>query len=140
MESWRLAWRNGAGPCLSTRQLEALLLALRTNDKCLIQQATTVPPPLQSVIDWPVEAACLLGYACWKGDGLTTVGETEEAFARLCYKIDTALGEPAGCRYVLNPFDEWSREEMIANLLPEVERELARRQEEDCDHAVIVNA
>jgi hypothetical protein len=33
----------------------------------------------------------------------------------------------AACRYFLNQFDKWSRQEMRKNLLPEVERAHADR-------------
>jgi hypothetical protein len=109
---------------LSRNALEALRDALRDDDPRLIQGATTTPPPLQCVQDWPVEAACVIGYAGWQGEGLETVAEVEEFFARTSYQIDLACGEPAGCRFFLNWHDETPREEMRRELLPEVERSL----------------
>jgi hypothetical protein len=127
MESWRLVWREGFVPALSTTGLEALARALREDDARLIQQATSVPPPLMAVQDWPVEAACALGFCGWQGDGLTTVGEVEEAFAKACYDADQQLGEPAACRWFLNWFDATPRPEMIRELLAEVELALRDR-------------
>ena len=127
MESWRKVWRDGVEPLLTTEGLTALRDALRGDDARLVQGATTTPPPLMCVQDWPVEAACALGYCGWVGDGLETVGEVEEFFARMCFEIDSRLGEPAACWRFLNWHDETPRDEMRRDLLPEVERALAGR-------------
>lgn len=120
MESWREVWREGLAPLLSRDALVALRNALQRDDPRLIQGATTCPPPLQNVQDWPTEAACALGYCGWQGEELDTVGEVEEFFARMCAAIDWAMGEPAACRWLLNWFDETPRPEMIRELFPEV--------------------
>ncbi len=127
METWRMVWRDGIAPQLSTPGLMALGKALREDDPRLLQGATTQPPPLQCVQDWPVEGACGVTFCAWQGDDKATVAEAEEEFARVCYACDQALGEPAACRWFLNWFDLTPREKMIAELLPEVARELARR-------------
>ena len=127
MEIWRKVWREGVEPLLSTRALEALRGALVQDDPRLQQGATTTPPPLACVQDWPVEGACALGYCGWVGDGLETVGEVEEFFARMCFEIDQRLGEPAGCRWFLNWFDVTPRDQMRPKLLAEVNRSLALR-------------
>jgi hypothetical protein len=131
MESWRKVWRDGLAQHLSTPGLEALRRALVSDDGRLLQGATTTPPPLQCVQDWPVEAACVLGYCGWRGDGLETVAGVEEYFARICFETDQVLGEPAACRWFLNWFDETPREEMRAQLLVEVKRSLGERQGHD---------
>src|SRR5579884_4022542 len=95
MESWRKVWREGVAPLLSTPGLESLQRALTNDDGRLLQGATTTPPPLQCVQDWPVEAACALGFCGWQGEGLETVAEVEEFFARMCFEIDQRLDEPA---------------------------------------------
>ena len=128
MESWRKVWRDGLAPLVSTAGLEALRSALQCDDARLLQGATTTPPPLQCVQDWPVEAACALGFCGWQGEGLESVAEVEEYFARLCFEVDQRLGEPAACRWFLNWFDETPREEMRELLLPEVNRTLAQRR------------
>jgi hypothetical protein len=128
MESWRKVWRDGLVPLLSTSGLESLRRGLADDDARLIQGSTTTPPPLASVQDWSVEAACVLGYCGWQGEGLETVAEVEEFFARMCFEIDQRLGEPAGCRWFLNWFDETPREEMRHELLAEVNRALALRR------------
>jgi len=128
MESWRKVWREGVAPLLSTSGLEALQRALKQDDARLIQGATTTPPPLPCVQDWPVEAACALGFCGWQGDGLETVAEVEEFFARTCFEIDQRLGEPAACRWFLNWFDETPRHQMREQLLAEVQRSLSQRR------------
>jgi hypothetical protein len=131
MESWRKVWRDGLEPLISTAGLEALRAALQSDDARLLQGATTTPPPLQCVQDWPVEAACALGYCGWQGEGLESVAEVEEYFARLCFEVDQRLGEPAACRWFLNWFDETPRDEMRALLLAEVNRTLAHRRADE---------
>lgn len=121
MEKWRDTFRRGVAPSLSLAGLEALLVALKHDDPRLIQGATTTPPPLMSVQEWPVEAACAIGYSHWIGDGKDTVGTCEEAFARTCFEIDQLVNEPAGCRHWLNWFDETPRPDVLNQLLPEVE-------------------
>jgi hypothetical protein len=131
MESWRKVWREGVAPLLSTHSLEALRRGLAMDDPRLQQGATTTPPPLQCVRDWPVEKACALGYCGWQAEGLDSVAEVEEFFARLCFEVDKRLGEPAGCRWFLNWFDETPRVEMRRLLLTEINRALAEREFED---------
>jgi hypothetical protein len=128
MESWRKVWREGLAPQLTTSGLESLWLALVSDDPRLLQGATTTPPPLACVQDWPVEAACVLGYCGWQGDGLERVAEVEEYFARACFEADQRLGEPAACRWFLNWFDDTARDEMRRLLLFEVNCELAHRR------------
>ncbi|MBL8867925.1 MAG: hypothetical protein JNK93_20395 [Planctomycetia bacterium] len=127
MESWRNVWRNGFVPTLSEPGLAALRDALRGDDARLTQGSTTTPPPLLCVQDWPCEGACALGFCGWQGEGLTTVGEVEEYFARACYEADHRLGEPAACRHFLNWFDDTPRGAMRRELLAEVELALATR-------------
>ena len=140
MESWKHVWRKGVAPLLSTESLEALREALVHDDPRLLQGATTSPPPLQCVQDWPVDGACALGYCGWRGDGLETVAEVEEFFARMCFETDQRLGEPAACRWFLNWFDDTPRAEMRQHLLAEVQRELARRLSAEDEHEAEVAA
>lgn len=127
VESWRVVWRHGFAPILATAGLVALRRALASDNGELMQGATTSPPPLMCVQDWPVEATCALGYCAWKGDGLTTVGEVEEHFARCCHECDQALQEPAACRYFLNWYDDTPRDRMRRELLSEVDLTLTQR-------------
>jgi hypothetical protein len=127
MESWRMVWRDGFAPVLSTGGLEALWQALRSDDYRLTQGATTIPPPLMCMHDCPVEGADSIGWCGWQGEGLETVGEVDEFFSRVCFEADQRLGEPAGCRWFLNWFDDTPREQMRNELLEEVERTLRQR-------------
>ena len=127
MESWRKVWREGLAPVLSTNGLRALRRGLVSDDPRLTQGSTTTPPPLQCVLDWPVEGACVMGYCAWQGDGLESVGEVEEYFAKVCFEADQRLGEPAAVRYFLNWFDDTPRDEVRRELLTEVNRALAER-------------
>ena len=136
MESWQKVWREGLEPLLSTTGLQALGDALAKDDPRLLQGATTVPLPSQCVQDWPVEAACALGFCGWQGEKLETVDEVEEYFARMCFEIDQRLSEPAACRWLINWFDETPREQMREQLLAEVNRSLAQRRSADEDVAV----
>lgn len=124
-------WREGVAPLLSRSSLLALKGALDTDDQCLLQGATTCPPPLTSIQDWPVEAACALGYCGWQGEELDTVGEVEEFFANMCSAIDQRLGESGGCHWFLNWFDETPRHEMRRLLLHEVNSSLAALEEKE---------
>lgn len=130
MESWRLVFRDGFVPVLSTDGLTALREALKSDDPRLTQGSTTTPPPLLCVQDWPVEAACALGFCGWQGDDLDTVGQVEEFFARACFEADTRLGEPAACRWFLNWYDDTPRDLMRRDLLEEVELALYKRTPE----------
>ena len=126
MESWRKVWRNGVVPLVSVAGLKALLAALRTDDVKVIQGTTTSPPPLMCVQDWPCEASDALTFMFWQ-DGLDTVGECEEAWARACFEIDQRMGEPAACRWFLSWYDETPRGEMRRLLIAEVDRALEVR-------------
>ncbi len=147
MESWRKTWRDGLAPQISTEALTALRDALANDDARLIQGATTTPPPLMCVQDWPVEAACALSYCgvidhggfaepvAPDGSGSTltqrinacTVGDAEEYFATRCYECDQHFNDPGSCRWFLNWFDDTPRDEMRRELLAEVRETLAAR-------------
>lgn len=127
MESWRKVWREGVAPSLSTPELEVLQQALVADDKRLLQGATTSPPPMMAVQNWPVEAACAIGFCGWQAEDLDTVAEVEEYFAKKCWEIDQRLGQHAGCKWFLYWFDETPREEMRPALLEEVGQSLKAR-------------
>ena len=144
LELWQTVLRQGIFPQLSDEQLTVLRTAFETDDPRLIQGATTTPLPLLCVRDWPAEAACVLGFCGWVGDGLKTVGEVEEFFGKVCFECDRLLGEPAAVRHLLNWFDDAPRDEMRRLLLKEVWLEHYRRRatvirvEEACDVPVMV--
>ena len=138
LEAWQVAWRIGFAPGLSEAHLLTLKDALLSDDVRLIRGLTVeaITPGLPS--SKPI-GACAIGYCGWKGDGLKTAQEISDFFALHCRLADTRLGSPALCRHFLTEFDEWSREEMRTNLLPEVELELARRtQPQQQDERVLV--
>lgn len=124
---WKRVFREGFAPSLPTAGLVALRQALVEDDPHLMQGGTTQPPPLMCVADWPVEAACAIGYAGWKADR-ETVGEVEEFFAVTCLEADRAMNEPAACRHFLNWFDDTPRDQMRKELAAEVESILAERE------------
>lgn len=128
MESWRLVWRDGFVPVLSTKGLETLRDAMAGDDPRLMQGSTTTPPPLMCVQDWPVEAACALGFCGWQGDDLDTVGQVEEFFARACFEADQKLGEPAACRWFLNYWDDTPRDRLFREMREEIEFNLRERE------------
>lgn len=127
MEPWRRVWREGVLPQLSTAGLQALRQALLRDDGRLLQGATSSPPALQAFSDLKVEATCAIGYCGWQGEGLSTVGQVEDFFQRVCDGADAALREAAACRYFLNWFDDTPRDEMRRRLLDEVGRALEER-------------
>lgn len=129
MESWRKVWREGLAPLMATTELQALERGLARDDVRLTQGATSVPPLVQHLMDWPVEGACVVSYGAWQTDELATVGELEAHFAATCWEADRRLGEPAAMRYFLNWYDEAPRDEMRRELLCEIRHELAGRFE-----------
>lgn len=125
---WRKAWRDGIAKALTTNGLESLGEALYFDRPELIQGATTSPPPLPAMQNWPCTAGCAIGFAGWMGDGIVTVGDVESHFADVCYKADQLLGGPTECRWFLNWFDDTPRDVMRKELLAEVVRELDIRK------------
>lgn len=133
MEPWRRVWREFLSPRLTYDGLRALYVALQNDDNRLLQGATTTPPPLFCVQDWPVEAADAICFAFWAdAEFEATVGEAEEFFARTCFDIDQDMGEPAGCRHWLNFWDDMPRKELFRLVLAEVERTLEYRRGINC--------
>lgn len=128
-EAWKRVWRIGIAPLLSTRALLVLCEALKHDDKRLIQAATTQPPALQCVQDWPVEAADAIAFCGWIGEGRNTVADVEEFFANTCSEASERLGEPTAVRHFLNHYDEEPREVVFNELLAEVQLALRERIE-----------
>lgn len=127
MESWRRVWREGLGPALPTKGLQALILALQFDDERLIQGTTTLPQWQPSFPRAQVHAACAVAFSAWQGEGLNRVDEIEEFVSSACFKADERLGEPGASRRFLNWFDRTPREEMRRRLLGEVRATLAER-------------
>jgi hypothetical protein len=129
MESWRSVWRNGFIPGLKRNHLEVIRDGLKSDDTRITQGSTTMPPPLMCVQDWPVEAACILGFCGWQAEGAKTVGEVEEFFAKACFDADQRLEEPAACRFFLDWYDNTPRDQMRQELLAEVELALTQTEQ-----------
>ncbi len=135
MEAWRTVLRTGFLPFMPTKGLLAVQRALASDDPRLVQKATTIPLPMQYVMEWPVEGADFISFVYWQGcetDG--SVGSIERAFASACYNADQALGEPASCHWFLNYWDEAEdRHALFSGMLDEVNQELVRRSHPDDD-------
>jgi hypothetical protein len=69
-----------------------------------------------------------VAYAGCQGEGLASVGEVEDFFVQVRIGADQALGEPAGCRWFLNWFDETPCGQMRRQLLVEIDLALAGRE------------
>jgi hypothetical protein len=128
MTAWQKAWREGIAPQLSTVGLVALDGALDLDDPRLLQGDTVSPLPLYPRACRPVQGACPIAFAGWKGNGLLIVADLEEFFARVIFGAGERLGDPTGARYFLNWWDDSPRAEARRELLAEVRRELARRR------------
>lgn len=133
MEAWRTVLRTGFLPFMPTKGLLAVQKALASDDPRLVQKATTIPQPMQYVMEWPVEGADFIGFVYWQGSGKDiSVGDVERAFARACFEADQSLGEPAGCRWFLNYWDDAEdRHKLFSEMLDEVNLELVRRSPTD---------
>jgi hypothetical protein len=129
LQAWQHVWRKGIVPQLTVAGLEGLKKALEENRRSLLTGATTFPPPLQCMQNEPVEGCCPLCYALLDGNRpeYVSVGALEERFAEACFRADQLCGEPGAIRWFLNAIDEWSRPELLQNLLREVNRTLAQR-------------
>jgi len=120
--TWQEVWRLGLAPQLPTAGLVALAAALRTDDSRLIQGLSF------RNVGQRVECACAITFAGWQSDqSIDTTDEVERFFARTCYTADGILNETAVVRHWFRFYDDTPRAEMIAALLPEVERALAGR-------------
>ncbi len=127
MENWKKVWRDGFVPSIPRDALLSLKEALEKDDPRLLQGATTSPPPLECVRDWPVEAACLIGFCgthVHGSFGEATVSQVEEWFAQRCFEADQRLGEPAACRWFLNWADDTPRQEMRQEMIAELRQNL----------------
>jgi hypothetical protein len=131
MEAWRTVWRRGFAPGLMTEGLESLRQALVDDDIRLIQSATTQPPANERLLGCQADAACAVTFCGWQGEQLSTVGQLDVFFNRICFEADCRLGDSAASRWFLNWYDHTPRDEMRQALLPEVERELLARQRRD---------
>jgi hypothetical protein len=104
LQAWQRVFRQGIVPQLTVAGLEGLKRALEEDRPSLITGATTSPPPLYCVQDWPVEACCPLCMALAEDEPLTaiSVGTMEQRFAAACFRADQLCGEPGAIRWFLN--------------------------------------
>lgn len=117
MDSWKIVFHRGVVPNIPRGGLEALRIALAAQDAAAtLQDAATQPPAWPANAERPLERCCPLNFALWRGLGLSTVGECEEAFADLCRQVEAALGEPAAIRYF---FSFWDGDDLAA-VLPQL--------------------
>jgi hypothetical protein len=129
MEKWRRVWRNGLAPQLSWAGLFNLRDALVNDDPRLMQGVVSSPPALDALRECAVKGTCAISYCGWRGEGLRTVGQIDEFFARICEAADAVFNEPAACRYFLNWFDDVPRALMRRELLAEVTLAMDGRRE-----------
>ncbi len=131
VSNWRYAWRRGVGPILPTAGLTALKEALEKDSPELRQpdlnnlDGVDITSP--SLRRCRVTQACAIEYCGWKGAGLRQQGELWDYCADICERAEELAGPLAD-----DAFTWWfcttPREEMRRLLLPEVVRELARRE------------
>src|SRR5260370_27576661 len=117
MNRWQIVWRRGLAPQFTTSGLRSFRQALNDDDSRLLRGATTSPPPLQCVGDWPVEAAGCIGYCGWKGEGLNSVAEGERFYLTASDAADCRLGERGSIRAFVDWFDDTPRDELRRLLL-----------------------
>jgi len=103
---WQRVFRDGIAPQLSTTALLALVNALEAKDETIVRGVGCLPKPTPANADETVTAADAACYAIWRGYGVNKVGDLEERFAQLTFECDQLVGEPAGCRYFLNWWDD----------------------------------
>jgi hypothetical protein len=127
LNAWQKVFRDGIAPQLSTRALEELHGSLTRNDPALLQGQTTDPVPCPENDSLPVAGACPIALGGWRGEGLETVADVEDFFARIVCQADRVLGEPAAVRYFFHFTDAVDRETFRREILAEVNRALAHR-------------
>ena len=132
VSSWRYAWQHGVGPVLPGAGLTALKEALEKDSPELWQPNIKSLDGINTTIPFlrrcRVRQACAIEYCGWKGEGLKTQGELWDYCADICERAEELAGPFAD-----DAFTWWfcttPRDEMRRLLLPEVNRELARRVE-----------
>jgi hypothetical protein len=126
-QMWQNVFRVGLAPQLTEDDLLALAGGLEADDRRLAQGCTSDPPPMKGLWDFPVHTCCPISFVGLVARGLATVGQVDEWFAQVCFRIDELFGEKAASRWLLNYLDDTPRERMREELLAEVRAELARR-------------
>ena len=127
MESWRLVWRDGFAPVLTTDRAGGPPRRPRGGR----------PPADAGLHDHPAPAACACrtgrsrpparsATAAGRATGWRPSARSRSSSPACCFEADQRLGEPAACRWFLNWFDDTPRDEMRRELLAEVELALER--------------
>lgn len=127
IEGWRYVWRHGFQPLMNSAGLEALRKACEDGSDNLVHGSTCFPVPHRCNANQTVKAGCAVSLPGWLGWALSTVGEVEEYFARLCVLADRALGDTMAHRHFLNWFDD-APETARRELRLELTAELLRRK------------
>lgn len=120
------AWQHALRlilPQLPASGVAALRIALRHNDSRILQGGTTRPTATHASRLVPVDAADPIAYALWRGRGLRTVGQVEDAWHEL---VSTTIGLCAtrgGSVFdLIRWWEETPRAEAVAQLLRELDR------------------
>lgn len=122
----RRAWCDGFAPSLSTRALATLRDALAADDQRVAQGLTVLPFPWDTTATPEAVCGCAIAF-CGMASGLETVADVHAFFVAACEACDARFTEVAACRWFLAWFDDAPRAEAFAELLAEVDLELARR-------------
>jgi hypothetical protein len=109
--------------------LQALQDAIERDDPALVQRATTHPSSNDCPYCEECVGGCAVSYGLWKSMGLHSIGDVERCFSKLCASVDAVLGPGSSTRW-LNHFDELPREQMRAELLPEVIAAISRMRKD----------
>lgn len=136
IEPWRYVFRNGVAKQLSANGLVALREAIKGDDPRLVQGITL--KPIVGGNHARVYSCCFISYAAWQGEGMELCGNVLDFFSRVCDRTNEALmgkkvpseirDERFPVKAFLNWYDDTQREVVFADLLPEIELELASRK------------
>lgn len=135
IEPWQKVWRASCD-YLPLAGLEALREAILADSKELIQKSTV--QPCKQIFWFPIAGACPWGYCQWKGRGLKSPGQVENAFCNICDEIADRFLDTYAYASFTHFVDSTPRAEMLAKLLPEVELAIERKQEEACQPCLTV--
>ena len=145
LEPWQKAWRDGIAQALPTAGLEALRLAILSEEPSLVRRVTawSGSDGDDIVMDWMTRkpsdecrGACPIGYCFWRAESLRSVVEVQNAFREACraaMRNLLAAGHPITevttatfTGWVDEGPGDWTTRKRV--LLIEVVRELERRK------------
>lgn len=120
--------REGLFPLLEDADLRILRDGMAGDDQAILQGTTIWPNPSGiQFLDMTCECGCPISFIGMRAKGLRSVKHVGDWFTDVCDAIDRAFNEPAACRYLLNYIDDNPRDEVFAELITEIDAELARR-------------